>query len=446
MTPTQLYSFTGADIYYKSNPSKFLHFKSSDYSSLVLLYFLPTMGGLAFADVSTESGHPILVPRLSSELYKKLCVQYQHILETIFERVVIPRDAPAKVDYGDIDYLVDGLRPSHAVSDIWEVIRENLKADALILRGGSASFAVPHPETTGAHVQVDVELSVGHGTPQSAELFEWTCFMKGDSDLMQILGISHRPLGLVCNDQGLHARVPEIEPYNKKKALLFLTRDPEQAMSFYGLDAAKHRAGFTNEEDLFDWASGGRFFSQETFESRTEKHNDRARQMKRPMYRRFVEEYMPSHPDKGTCKVWTRQEVLCEVIDVFEKQADYDIMMEEHRLKTAEEELWKEIKAAVPVQSNSLALILKGLRRWVAFEDGRPLITSEPNLGEPLVWSKSVSADTKDAVLAWVHDNWQRVKALEKARASASKVAATNVQVADSAVCNEDGKAFNDSV
>ncbi|USP72962.1 hypothetical protein yc1106_00236 [Curvularia clavata] len=404
------------------------------------------MGGLAFADVSTESGHPILVPRLSPELYKTLCVQYQYILETIFQRVVIPRDAPAKVDYGDIDYLVDGLRPPLTGNDIWEVIRESFKADALILRGGSASFAVPHPEAAGAHVQVDVELSVGHGTPQSAELFEWTRFMKGDSDLMQILGISHRPLGLVCNDQGLHARVSEIEPYNKRKSLLFLTRDPEEVMGFYGLDTAKYRAGFTDQEDLFDWASSGRFFSQGTFESRTEKHNDRARQMKRPMYRRFVEEYMPSHPDKGTCKVWTRQEVLCEAIEVFGKQADYDLMMEEHHLKTAEEELWKEVKAAVPVQSNSLALILKGLRRWVAFEDGRPLITSEPNLEEPLVWSKSVSADTKDAVLAWVHDNWQQVKALEKARASASKAAAANVRAVGSAVRNEDGKALNESV
>lgn len=386
------------------------------------------MGGLAFADVSTESGRPILVPRLPPELYKKLSVQYQHILERIFERVVIPRDAPAKVDYGDIDYLVDGLRPSYAKSNIWEAVQEHLKADTLLLRGGSASFAVPHPETAGAHVQVDVELSVGHGTPQSAQLFEWTRFMKGDSDLMQILGVSHRPLGLVCNDQGLHVRVPEIEPYNKKKALLFLTRSPEEVMDFYGLDAAKYQAGFTDEEDLFDWASSGRFFFQETFESRTEKHNDRARQMKRPMYRRFVEEYMPSHPDKGAYGVWTRDEVLREAIRVFGKQADYDAMMQEHRLKTAEEELWKEIKAAVPVQSNSLTLILKGLRRWVAFEDGQPVITPEANLGEPLIWSKTVSADTRNAVLAWVHENWQHVKSLEKARASASKEAATNAR------------------
>jgi hypothetical protein len=385
-----------------------------------------TMGGLAFANTSTESGRPILVPRLSPELYEKLSAQYQRVLETIFERVAIPREAPAKADYGDIDYLVDGLRSSCTRNDIWDLIRDTLKADAQILRGSSASYAVPHAEITGMYVQVDVELSVGHGTSESAELFEWTRFLKSNSDLLQIIGISHRPLGLTCNDQGLHARVPEIEPYNKKKALLFLTRDPEEVMTFYGLDVAKYRAGFTDEKDLFDWACSGRFFTCETFQSRTEKHNDRARQMKRPMYRRFVEEYMPSRTDKGVDNGWTRQQVLHEAISTFEKRADYDAMMEEHQLKTAEEELWKEIRAVVPVQSNSLALILRGLRRWVAFEDGQPFITAEPNLGEPLVWSKFVSADTKDAALAWVEGNWERVKSLEKARANASKQAAKN--------------------
>ncbi|EMD92423.1 hypothetical protein COCC4DRAFT_162552 [Bipolaris maydis ATCC 48331] len=385
------------------------------------------MGGLAFADTVADSGQPIIVPRLSLELYKQLSARYQRELETIFEKVVIPREAPGKVDHGDIDYLVDGLRSPYTESNVWDLIRDLFKAEAHILRGGSASYAVPDPATIGLYVQVDVELCVGHGTSNSAELFEWTRFVKSDSDLLQIIGVSHRPLGLVCNDQGLHVRVQEIEPYNKKKALLFLTRSPEEALEFYGLDVAKYQAGFTDEKDLFDWACSGRFFACETFQSRTEKHNDRARQTKRPMYRRFVEEYIPSHAGKGACKACTREEVLHEAIRVFGKQAGYDAMMEEHHLKTAEEELWKEIREAVPVQSNSLALILRGLRRWVAFENGRPLIAKEPNLAEPLVWSKFVSPDTRDVVLAWVKDNYGQVKSLEKARASASKEAAKNI-------------------
>jgi hypothetical protein len=222
----------------------------------------------------------------------------------------------------------------------------------------------------------------------------------------------------------LHVRVEEIEPYNKKKALLFLTRDPNKMIGFYGMDVAKYWSGFKDEDDLFDWASSGRFFSHKIFEHRVEKHNDRARQAKRPMYQRFVEEYMPAHADRGDANTWTRYEVLQEALASFKKQAEYDSMMKEHSLKTAEEELWKEIKVTVPIQSNSLALVLKGLRRWVVFEHGQPRISTEPNLGEPLIWSGFVSADSKDAVLTWVENNWEQVKSLEKAWANVAKEAA----------------------
>jgi hypothetical protein len=382
------------------------------------------MGGLAFANIPTDSGRAIKTPRLPSSLYKALCAQYQDLLETLFTRVVVPRDAPAKTDHGDIDFLVEGIRPPNTRHDIWVAVQKTLHADVHLRRGGSSSYAVPHPELPEAYVQVDVELSVGDETPESAELFEWTQFMKGDSDLLQIIGVSHRSLGLTCNDRGLHVRVEEIEPYNKKKALLFLTRDPNKAIEFYGMDVSKYWSGFNDENDLFDWASSGRFFSHNVFKGRIEKHNDRARQAKRPMYQRFVEEYMPAHPDRGDANTWTKQQVLQEALAIFKKQEEYDTMMKDHHLKRAEEELWRDVKITIPIQSNSLALALKGLRRWVVFEQDEPRISAEPNLGEPLVWSEFVSANNKDAVLRWVKNNWEQVKSLEKARADTAKEAA----------------------
>ncbi|CAN9095029.1 hypothetical protein CC77DRAFT_1029474 [Alternaria alternata] len=382
------------------------------------------MGGLAFANVPTESGRPVQTPRLPTALYQTLSGHYQRLLETLFERVVVPRDAPAKADHGDIDFLVEGIRPPNTKDRIWSVIQGTLQADHHLPRGGSSSYAVPHPELPDAHVQVDVELSVGNETPESAELFEWTRFMKGDSDLLQIVGVSHRPLGLTCNDRGLHVRIAEIEPYNKKKALLFLTRDPDKMIKFYGMDVAKYWDGFTDEKDLFDWATSGRFFSHRVFEDRIEKHNDRARQAKRPMYQRFVEDYMPLHSDRGAANEWTRQQVLQEALMLFEKREEYEAMLLEHDLKTTEEELWKDIKVAVPIQSNSLAVVLKGLKRWVVFEDDQPRISPKPNLDEPLIWSKFVTADNKNAVLEWVRQNWEQVKCAEKARANAAKESA----------------------
>jgi hypothetical protein len=381
------------------------------------------MGGQAFKNTPTASGKPVTIPRLSPELYKKLCTQYQSILETVFERVAVPNDVPWKTSHGDIDFLVQGIHPHITKDKVWAVIQDALKAD-LCLRGGSTNYAIPHPEIEDAHVQIDVELCVGEGTPDNAALFDWTLFMKGYGDLLQIIGITHRSLGLTCNDRGLHVRVPEIEPYNKTQALLFLTRDPNEAMGFYDLDSEKYWAGFSTEHDIFAWVADGRFFSNEMFEKRVEKSNDRTRQAKRPMYQRFIEEFMPANPDIAADIGWTREEVLQDAITAFDKQGEYAAMMEEHRHKNAEEELWKDVRTAIGVTSKSLSTILKGLRRWVAFEDGHPCTTSEPNLEKPLIWSKFVTAKNKDEVLQWVADNWEAVKTLEKARANAAKTAA----------------------
>jgi hypothetical protein len=380
------------------------------------------MGGQAFANTPTSSGKPVQVPRLSPELYKSLCAKYQAILETVFERVDIPRDVPWKTSHGDIDFLVEGVRAPLTKDQVWAVVQDAIKAELHLKNGPSHNYAVPHPEIPEAHVQVDVGLSVGDGTPESAALFKWTMFLNSYGDLLQIIGITHRALGIVCNDQGLYVRIPEIEPYNKKQALLFLTRDPDQAMEFYGfLDKDTYWAGFKNEDDMFKWISNSRFFSHETFGKRVEKSNDRARQTKRPMYQRFIEEWMPAHADLDQDIGWTREDVLEDAIITFGKQQEYAAMMEEHHLKNAEEELWKDVRAAIGVTSKSLPTILKGLRRWVTFENGQPRITSDANLEVPLVWCKFVTAENKDTVLKWVSSNWEQVKNLEKARANAAK-------------------------
>jgi hypothetical protein len=373
------------------------------------------MGGKTFADIQ--------VPRMLPALYRRLSAEFQTKLETVFHRVTVPRDAPAKADFGDIDFLVEGIKSSKV--DVWIEVKELLGADLYHQNGGSHSFAVPHPEVAKAFVQVDVELCPGSDTPEGEELFEWTRFMKADSDLLQILGISHRSLGVLCNDKGLHIRVEEIEPYNKKKAHLFLTRSPNKAMDFLGLETTRYWEGFEDETELFDWATSGRLFSPTMFEKRVETSNDRSRKAKRPMYSRFVEEYMPAHADKNASVNWTRQQLLEEAIDMFDKQVEYNTMMEEHNFKEAEEGLWQEIRDVVPVEGNSLTVAMKGLRRWVKFLNGEPYIADEPDLEDKPTWTKLMAPGSKESLLGWVKDHWEEAKVAEKARAAAVKAAAT---------------------
>lgn len=361
------------------------------------------MGGKVFTKLGLAQ------PRISQELYERMIAECLPKLEEFFDNVVVPRDAPDKLDHGDIDFLVGGIFGLLRDEDLWKRIEGALAAEYRIARGNSQSYAVPHPDIENAYIQVDVELAPGDGTLAAADLFEWTRFMKGDADLLQIIGIAHRPLGLVCNDRGFHVRIEEIEPYNKKMALIFLTRDLVQAMEFYGFDVDKYHKGFESETEIFDWVARGRFFSPEVFEQHTEKADDRSRKRKRPMFRRFVDEYMPEQP-KGGNKVWTRWEVLLEALRKFDVQDEYFHKISTHKHKEAEEALWEEIKDVLPLEGNPLKSTVETLRRWVIFENSRPVISNKPMPADYPGWSQFIDEGNKADVLAWVTQEWQEVE------------------------------------
>jgi hypothetical protein len=336
-------------------------------------------------------------------------------LNVFFERVVIPRDAPNKPDHGDIDFLVGGIRVPMRGDDLWKRIEGALAADHRVARGGSQSYAIPHPDISDAHIQVDVELAPGDGTLGGDDLFVWTKLMKGDADLMQIIGITHRHLGLVCNDRGLHVRIQEIEPYDKKKALIFLTRDVQQAIEFYGFDVPKYEEGFESETEIFDWVAGGEFFSPSLFRQTVEKADDRARRRKRPMYRRFVEEYMSGRP-QNRFRIYSRQEVLDTALTTFDVREEYDEKMTAHRNEQAEEQLWKEIKDLIPLSDITRKTAIKALHRFVKFDQQhKPVFARGPMCPEHQPrWSNFVTDDTRPDLLEWVKANWKEANARER--------------------------------
>lgn len=132
---------------------------------------------------------------------------------------------------------------------------------------------------------------------------------------------------------------------------------------------------------------------------------------------------MPLHPGQGDHSPWTREQVIQEALEHFNKKTEYEGMMEEHRSKEVEENLWSEIRATIPAEGNSLGNALKGLRHWVVFQNGEPAIASEPV--EYQSWTKSIAIENKDTVLRWVLEHWEQVKRLEKSRGSAARQAAT---------------------
>jgi hypothetical protein len=393
------------------------------------------MGGQAFAHIVSNT--PINVPRLSPDTYRQVADDLKLKLETLFYHVTIPRDAPGKPDYGDVDFLVEGIRDPENKSNIWVIVKSLLGAGLYV---SPHHFGIKHPSIPDAYVQVDVELSPGSDTKDGAELFEWTKFMKSDADLLQIVGVVHRSLGITCNDKGMHIRIEEVESYNRKKSMLFLTRDPDRAMDFYGYDKDKYHRGFESEAELFDWATNGRYFYWRVYEERDENSNDRSRMNKRAMFRRFVHEYMPScgkgamalsqpedsEPDAKAATP-SRQEVLQEALRMFGKREAYNAIILEHKTKGVEEAIWLQINNSIPSENAARSSILKGLKRWVAFKDGRPYITEQPiATSTKLKWSDYVSNDTLPDVLAWIAENQEQVGKLEEDRANEARKAGGN--------------------
>ncbi|KAJ8106368.1 hypothetical protein OPT61_g9584 [Boeremia exigua] len=181
-------------------------------------------------------------------------------------------------------------------------------------------------------------------------------------------------------------------------------------MRFYGFDAAHYARGFASETELFAWVAAGRFFSGDVFAQRVEKAADKSRQLKRPMYRRFVEVYMPTHCPP-TSRVWTREEVLREAVAHFSVQGEYDRKIAVHDAEKAELELWKEIKAVLPATDKALKSATRALRRWVVFSDRRPVFSDRSMLHtEYLRWKDHVGEDNKEDILAWVGLNWHEAK------------------------------------
>lgn len=391
------------------------------------------MGGQAFAHIASDT--PIVVPRIPPDTYKQICDDLKAKLNKLFYRVTIPRDAPGKDDFGDVDFLVEGIRDPKNHSNIWAIVKDVLDAELYV---EPHHFGVKHPAIPNAYVQVDVEISPGSDTKDGAELFEWTKFMKSDSDLLQIVGVVHRSLGITCNDKGMHIRVEEVEPYNRKKSMLFLTRSPDEAMDFYGYDKAKYYQGFDSEVELFDWVTHGRYFYWKVYEDCEENSNDRSRITKRAMFRRFVYEYMPScgkstttvsqnkDDDSDTKKVVpSRQEVLRDALSMFDKHTEYNAIILEHKTQGVEEAVWLQINNSISLDNAARGVILKGLKRWVAFEDSQPYITAQPiSTSSKLKWSEHVFHDTLPGILAWIAENQEQIGKLERDRADGARKAA----------------------
>lgn len=271
------------------------------------------MGGKAF----TSGNEPLSTPRMPPATYHSLLSQFLSQLVSLFNQVAAPIEAPEKASFGDIDIIVS--EPKNLPFSPNQIATA-LNAKRTISSNPIHSFAVPYPDSEGHFVQLDIQLC-------KSKDFDWEVFHKSHGDLWNILGSSIRPFGLTANDRGLHLRIPEIEASDRKKALIFLTADPNTVLDFLNLNRKSYWQGFKTIDDMFEFACSSRFFRAAAYVRDGLKANDRKRLAQRDLYRRFVDEFLPTrntaNKDSDDLSL-TREMVSDEALTKFEKADEFE--------------------------------------------------------------------------------------------------------------------------
>lgn len=128
-----------------------------------------------------------------------------------------------------------------------------------------------------------------------------------------------------------------------------MTREPARALAFLGLDEAWYARGFDSVEDMFAFCAGCRFMRRETYRRQGLKANDRKRMRQRPVYNRFVDEWLPDWQgvdDDGGASLMTREQALKEALETFGQKAEFESKVEEWRVERKEYEEKREGREA----------------------------------------------------------------------------------------------------
>lgn len=352
---------------------------------------------------------------MSPEVYhfqKQRCIA---LLRQHYLYAASPVEGPAKLDHGDLDILVCEPRPdSHmntlpahaqtqAIATLLDAVRSIIPPAGV---EAAANLAIPWPadaesltkeEAGNKYIQVDVRVC------DTLKAFNWMLFKHAHGDLWNLLGSMIRQYGLTVNDTGMYVRIPEVEQTNKNRAKVFLTSEPDAVLSFLDLPKENFFDGpFSCIEDLYEYASRCRLMYIPATESREEeflvgkanlKANDRRRMTYRPVFKRWIEEFIPQcrAQRKFSTQVTSRGKVTEEALDLFHVREEYTKVRREYLIERQRDKIWNDvIKNSVPPadpgdQSSVLyrACLVKALKRLILERDESYGVMFEENmLGE----------------------------------------------------------------
>lgn len=321
------------------------------------------MGGSAFN--SPKYGN-LRTPRIPNHIYQRLLPHFKSILSGFYSRVESSLDAPEKIEHGDIDILVEGpLKPSFSTKEL----QSALGAVTCIDSPPTAYFAIWDSQLE-AYAQLDVRVCRQGG-------IEWECFHRVYGDLWNILRVMGKPFGISVSDAGILISAENIEKWNRKASMLFLTESPQEAIEFFGCDWGQYQRGFQTVEELFAFCTQCRFIHHEEITWGLFGQRDRGKwEAKRPLCRRWVTEYLPSitaNKDQSKNAIShlriAREVVLEEALTRFNKWDEYNCLIAGWNKDNFDKEMWGRIGGLLPIGDKELGYVLRPLRKRLEKED-----------------------------------------------------------------------------
>ncbi|KAI9058271.1 hypothetical protein FKP32DRAFT_1688728 [Trametes sanguinea] len=305
------------------------------------------MGGNAFKTLVPDA----IFPRMPPAVYEALKASLYPVLRPLYAQVVVPREAPGKEDYGDLDFVVCGPREGVTPAEVKAALRAthsipmegprtsnfaiSLNAWEEVARASQTWAAQGLGVAAGGgrvYLQVDVNVC-----PDPAHL-ERKLFESSYGDLGLILGLLVQTAGLSLSLYGLKLA----EPVGSPPRTFYLSDNVSDILSFLGLSMERWQRGFATQDELLHWVASSPFAIAfaEYMKSKGGVPADKPRTEGRPLRQKFIA-FLQEHtfpPGSEGHSVFARlghkEEKLVATLKYFGKENEYAALINVARAAT----------------------------------------------------------------------------------------------------------------
>ncbi|KAJ9651963.1 hypothetical protein H2198_008789 [Neophaeococcomyces mojaviensis] len=280
------------------------------------------------------------------------------------------------------------------------------------------------------HIQIDLNF-----LPSESSL-KWALFDQAHGDMTNIISSIVRHKGLTLTDQALYLRIAGLESQNRKLARVELSRDPNQVLTFLGLDTDQFWKPFSTLNEMMRYIATCRFhdpkrLSKASADKRLEATRsalntwDNKRLELRPAFAYWYNDFLPTHETDppGAQAHLTREETLEYAFEFFGEEARRRYALQKRKVGAfvAKCRLWSDIRKEIvekepDMPEGDMHDTLKALKREI-MPLPNPIRTPDTSSEEDISNSnlpfahtlrspqKAYYTDDLSTVIAWALEN-----------------------------------------